>query len=49
VTVRDHDALLPAQRLHLFLDSCVQVADHRLDPPDLLAVEVDYQPQHPVR
>ena len=49
VAVGDDHALLPAQRLHLLLDSRVQVADHRLDAADLLAVEVDDEPQHAVR
>ena len=46
--VGDHDNLLPAQRLRLLLDPCVEVADHRFEAADLLAVEVDDQAQHPV-
>src|SRR6266850_1971376 len=49
VAVRDHHALLPAQRLHLLLDPGVEVADDRLDAAHLLAVQVDDQPQHAVR
>ena len=49
MAVGDDDALLPAQRFHLLLDARVQVSDHRTDAADLLAVEVDDQPQHAVR
>ncbi len=45
MAVCDDHALLPAQRLHLLLDPGVQVADHRLDAPYLLAIEVDEQAQ----
>jgi hypothetical protein len=49
MAVRHHDALLPAQRLHLLFDAGVQVADHWFEPADLLPVEVDDQSQHAVR
>jgi len=41
VAVGADDALLPAKRLHLLLDACVQVADDGLHALHLLAVEVD--------
>src|SRR5439155_4880923 len=49
VAVGDDYGLLPAQCLGLLLDPRVQVADHGLQPADLLTVEVDDQPEHPVR
>ena len=42
------DALDPGAELDRLLDAGVQVADHRLEVDDLLALELDDQPQHPV-
>ena len=42
------DPLDPGPELGRLLDPGVQVADHRLEVDDLLALELDDQPQHPV-
>ena len=41
-------ALDPGAELGRLLDAGVQVADHRLEVDDLLALELHDQPQHPV-
>ena len=43
------DALPPGLLLHRLLEPGVQIADHGREPDDVLAVEVDDQPEHPVR
>src|SRR5581483_8965689 len=43
------DALPPRLLLHVLLEPGMQVADHGLDPGDVLAVEVDDQAQDAVR
>ena len=43
------DALPPGLLLHRLLEAGVQVADHCSDTDDVLAVQVDDQPQHAVR
>ena len=47
--LRVRDALPPRLLLHRLLEAGVQVADHRVEADDLLAVEVDDQAQHAVR
>ena len=43
------DRLPPALLLHVLLEAGVQVSDDRRQPDDLLAVQVDDEPQHAVR
>ena len=43
------DRLPPGLRLHVLLEAGVQVADHRAQADDVLAVELDDEPQHAVR
>ena len=43
------DPLPPGLLLHGLLEPGVQVADHGREPDDVLAVQVDDQPEHPVR
>ena len=47
--LRVRDPLPVGLRLHVLLEAGVQVADHRLEPGDVLPVEVDDQPQDAVR
>src|SRR5213078_227216 len=49
VPVGDHDALLPAQRLHLLFDTRMQIADDWSHAADDLALQVDDQSQHTMR
>ena len=46
--LRVGDRLPPRLLLHVLLEAGVQVADHGLEPDDLLAVQVDDQAQHAV-
>ena len=46
---RVRDRLPPRLLLHALLEARVQVADDGREPDDVLAVEVDDQPQHAVR
>jgi hypothetical protein len=46
---RIRDRLPPRLLLHVLLEPGVEVADHRRDPDDVLAVEVDDEPEDAVR
>jgi hypothetical protein len=46
--LRVGDRLPPALLLHVLLEAGVQVADHRAEADDVLAVQVDDEPQHTV-
>src|SRR5206468_3271409 len=43
------DRLPPRLLLHRLLEAGVQVTDHRTQPDDLFAVEIDDEPQYAVR
>ena len=47
--LRVRDRLPPRLLLHVLLEAGVEVADHGLEPDDVLAVQVDDQAQHAVR
>ena len=47
--LRVRDRLPPRLVLHVLLEARVEVADHGLEPDDVLAVQVDDQAQHAVR